>query len=300
MMTAIDAIGAKIERGIPLDQQDAAELLASPDLTALGMLAEAARQRRHGNRITFVRVASVSLSDPGGWEGPFPSSAGELRILGRPTDLDAAVACVRTVVGAAGRTPVSGFLLTDLEILSRERGIRPSDLFDRLREAGLQLVAEAPVNELQDPGASLDTLSSSGLPLARLTVSRATGSDRLEIIHKVQAIQTNAKIARAFAPLPRASSPLRPSTGYDDMKQVALGRLLLHDLPSIQVDWELHGAKLAQVSLMFGADDVDAVPAVDPENLGPRRTSLEEVRRNIRAASLEPVERNGRFEVVSR
>ena len=41
-----------------------------------------------------------------------------------------------------------------------------------------------------------------------------------------------------------------------------------------------------------------AVSAEDETTEGRRRAPLEEVRRNIRAAGLEPVERNGRFELL--
>ena len=61
----------------------------------------------------------------------------------------------------------------------------------------------------------------------------------------------------------------------------------------MQVDWQLYGPKLAQVALTFGADDVDGVSAVDDMRLGRRRAPLEEIRRNIVAASGEPVERDG-------
>ena len=87
-----------------------------------------------------------------------------------------------------------------------------------------------------------------------------------------------------------------PTTGYDDVKRVALARLFLADVPSIQVDWALYGPKLAQVALTMGADDLDAVSPMDEAPEGPRRSPLEEVRRNIRAAALEPIERDGRFE----
>ena len=101
----------------------------------------------------------------------------------------------------------------------------------------------------------------------------------------------------AFAPLPRTMNPAVPTTGYDDVKRVALARLLLDNVPSIQVDWSLYGPKLAQVALTVGADDVDAVSPVDDMAEGRRRAPLEEIRRNIRAAGLEPVERNGRFDL---
>ena len=44
----------------------------------------------------------------------------------------------------------------------------------------------------------------------------------------------------------------------------------------------------------MGADDVDSVSALDGD-LGRRRSPLEEIRGNIHAAGLEPVERDGRF-----
>jgi len=71
-------------------------------------------------------------------------------------------------------------------------------------------------------------------------------------------------------------------------------------VPSIQVDWSIYGPKLAQVVLTVGADDVDAVSAEDDASQGRRRATLEDIRRNIRAASQEPIERNGRFEMLAR
>ena len=99
--------------------------------------------------------------------------------------------------------------------------------------------------------------------------------------------------------LPRRMNPAAPTTGYDDVKHVALARLVVDNVPSIQVDWSLYGPKLAQVALTVGADDVDAVSAEDDMTDGRRRAPLEEIRRNIVAAGLEPVERNGRFEIQS-
>ena len=91
-----------------------------------------------------------------------------------------------------------------------------------------------------------------------------------------------------------------PTTGYDDVKRVALARLVVDNVPSIQVDWALYGPKLAQVALTVGADDVDGVSPEEETAEGRRRAPLEEIRRNIRAAGQEPVERNGRFDVLAR
>src|SRR5262249_54959868 len=102
-------------------------------------------------------------------------------------------------------------------------------------------------------------------------------------------------VIRAFAPLPRAVNPAVPSTGYEDVKRIALARLVVDNVPSIQVDWALYGPKLAQVALTVGADDVDGVSPEEAGDEGRRRAPLEEIRRNSRAAGREPVERDGRF-----
>jgi 2-iminoacetate synthase ThiH len=52
------------------------------------------------------------------------------------------------------------------------------------------------------------------------------------------------------------------------------------------------------VALTVGADDLDAVSPENDSPEGRRRAPLEEVRRNIRAAGQEPVERNGRFDLI--
>jgi aminodeoxyfutalosine synthase len=121
---------------------------------------------------------------------------------------------------------------------------------------------------------------------------------RIAAVERARDLQAAVGGFRAFAPLPRAMSVSAPTTGYDDVKQVALARLVVTNIDSIQVDWPLYGPKLAQFALTIGADDVDGVAAADPGVLGTRRSPIEEIRGNIRSASLEPVERNARYEAM--
>ena len=122
-------------------------------------------------------------------------------------------------------------------------------------------------------------------------------ADPIARLGAVRALQKATGAVRSFAPLARAVDAAAPTTGYDDSKLVALARLALDNVPSIQIDWRLYGPKLAQVALLFGADDVDAVSPLDETGEGRRRAPLEEIRRNIVAASLVAVERDGRFAV---
>jgi aminodeoxyfutalosine synthase len=118
---------------------------------------------------------------------------------------------------------------------------------------------------------------------------------RLAIVTKASQLQERVGGFRVFAPLARTLSIAGPTTGYADIKQIALARTVVRNIASIQVDWPLYGPKLAQVALTTGADDVDGVAAVETNALGRRRTALEEIKNNIRAAGLEAFERDARF-----
>jgi hypothetical protein len=272
----------------------ARRLLDTPDLIAIGVQADEVRKARHGARVTFVRVLDVPISGP--VPATLPAAAGEIRIAGRPDSLQQIESTVRAVVAAGiGRTQtLTAFKLHDLA------GLGPlQTAAARLKEWGIEAIAEAAIDRLPDPADAIRAVQRVGLQIARLTLEESP-RDPVALLQKVRetAGAFPAGVARVFAPLARRLDAASPTTGYDDVKLVALARLFLDTVESIQVDWTLYGPKLAQVALTFGADDLDAVP-LDPASanlLGPRRAPLEEVRRNIRAASFVPVQRNGRFE----
>ena len=273
-------------------------LATTHDIISMGMLADDLRRGRHGARTTFVRVATTSAD--AGAPVARPPSAGELRIVGVPVSRAAAVARVREVAAAAAGAAVTGFSLADLEALAAREGMTLRALLEELRAAGLELVAEAPMDRLQDPRRSIEEVNIAGLSLARLTVEQLASADPMPLLRAVADLQRAVAVVRAFAPLPRRVNVAAPTTGFEDVKHVALARLVVDNVPSIQVDWSLYGPKLAQVALTVGADDVDAVSAEDETTEGRRRAPLEEIRRNIIAAGQEPVERNGRFDVLAR
>jgi hypothetical protein len=283
---------------MPASEQDLQSLAASYDIIHIGMVSDEVRRARHGRRTTFVRVAEVPIAAAAA-DSPVPQAAGEIRITGTPTTRAAAVARVQAVAAGSRGIPVSGFSLADLEPIAAGDGITLRALLEELRAAGLELIAEAPVDRLQNPRRSIEEVNISGLTLARLTVYQSPAIDPLPLFKSVADLQHAVAVIRAFAPLPRRVNPAVPTTGYDDVKRVALARIVCDNVPSIQVDWAMYGPKLAQVALTVGADDVDGVSPLDETAEGRRRAPLEEIRRNIRAAGLEPVERNGRFDSIT-
>ena len=273
-----------------------ASLAHSHDIISIGMRADEARRQRHGDRITFVRVAEVS-GEPG-TAVSIPASAGEVRITGTPVSRNAACQRVIDVAKLAGNRPVSAFSLADLEQLSARERITLRALLEELRAVGLELVAEAPLDQLHDARRAIEEVNIAGLALGRLTIGHVSDDEVTSLFARVSALQQVVGVIRAFAPLPRRVNPAFPTTGFEDIKRIALARLLVENIPSIQVDWALYGPKLAQVALTVGADDVDAVSAIDDQSEGRRRSPLEEILRNIRAAGFVPVERDGRFDIV--
>jgi aminodeoxyfutalosine synthase len=271
-------------------------LAASHDIIQTGMLADEARRRRHGNRTTFLRVTEVAVEPGAAVE--HSSAAGEIRITGVPRSRLQAAERVKEVCAAAGAVPVSAFSLSDLEDLAARELVTLRALLEELRAAGLELVSLAPFDRLQDARRSIEEVNIAGLALGRLTIDQLPSADAPALYRQVAALQRSVGVLRAFAPLPRRVNPAVPTTGYEDVKRVALARLIADNVPSIQVDWALYGPKLAQVALTVGADDVDAVSAIEETAQGRRRSPLEEIRQNIRAAGQEPVERNGRFDPV--
>ena len=277
-----------------VNETEALAILAEPNVIAVGARGDEERRRRHGVKTTFVRVfeihvEAVPASLPSG------ASAGEIRLMGKPASVAAAVAAVKAARALAGTIPLTAFSLADLSDLVDGSAASLTDLAGRLAAAGLEIVAEAPVDALVDPVGAVRAVRDGGLQVPRLTVREMAEDDRVRLVSLARDIQSAVGGVRAFAPLPRVTSVAQPTTGYDDVKVIAMARLLAGNIDSIQVDWPLYGPKLAQVALTMGADDVDGVSALEGD-LGRRRSPIEEIRGNIVAAGLQPVERDGLFE----
>jgi len=295
MSDRTEGLMARLAAGEALSDAAGAALAESTDILTLGMLADEARRRKHGARTTYVRVADVSLPLPGE-PVVIPAAAREVRVLADAATIEARLQALHEVVRAAGTVPVSAGSLADLLAHARAARRPLADLLQGIRHAGVTAVADAPLDLLDEPESALEAVRGAGLGLCRLTVQRqADAAARVALIRKAAELQHALGWLRSFAPLPRSWSAASPTTGYEDVRQIALARLLADNIPTIQVDWSLYGPKLAQVALTVGADDLDAVSPVDDESEGRRRAPLEEVRRNIQAAALEPAERDGDY-----
>ena len=92
---------------------------------------------------------------------------------------------------------------------------------------------------------------------------------------------------------------VEPSGGFDYLRTLAIARLALDNVDHVQGSWVTQGAKIGQLSLFFGADDLGSIML--EENViaaaGVRfRMTQTEMERTIREAGLEPRQRRTLYE----
>jgi aminodeoxyfutalosine synthase len=115
----------------------------------------------------------------------------------------------------------------------------------------------------------------------------------------------NAFIPLSFQPANTGLSELPGPTGLDDLKMLAVGRLVLDNFRHVKAFWINVGVKLAQVSLAFGVNDLDGTVVEEKISHAAgvdtaQELSKAELVRVIRAAGREPVERDTLYNVVRR
>src|ERR1700753_1611310 len=134
--------------------------------------------------------------------------------------------------------------------------------------------------------------------------------DRVDHLLKLREVQDDTGAFQTFIPLAfhPDNTPLQHlprTTGLTDLRQIAVGRLLLDNFAHIKAYWQMMTAGIAQVALRFGADDIDGTGieeeiyhdagASTPQ--GMRRSDLI---RLIREAGREPFERDTLYRPVIR
>lgn len=93
------------------------------------------------------------------------------------------------------------------------------------------------------------------------------------------------------------------TTGYEDLKNIAIGRLFLDNIPHVKTHWPMVTPFLSQIALAFGCDDVEGTVVFEriyheagaQTELGMPYLSLVGL---IRGAGRQPVERDSLYQVV--
>ena len=110
-------------------------------------------------------------------------------------------------------------------------------------------------------------------------------------------------IPLAFHPLNTEMDDLPMTTGAQDLRHLALGRLMLDNFPHVKAFWIMISPPVSQVSLWYGADDVDGTIVEEKiTHAAGARTVMELTQSELIAMILEagriPVERDTVYNVM--
>jgi aminodeoxyfutalosine synthase len=139
-----------------------------------------------------------------------------------------------------------------------------------------------------------------------------TYEERVDHLLRLRALQDETGGFLAFIPL--AFHPentvferrgWRHTTGADDLKVLAVSRLLLDNVPNVKAYWIMMGMPMAQVALHFGANDVQGTVVREEifQAAGAAagtEQKIEELVRFIRAAGRVPVQRDTLYNELRR
>lgn len=134
--------------------------------------------------------------------------------------------------------------------------------------------------------------------------------DRVDHLLKLRALQDDTHGFQTFIPLAfhPENTPLQHlagTTGMLDLKQIAVSRLVLDSFPHIKSYWQMMTPKIAQISLRFGADDIDGTVVEekiyhDAGATTPQGLSRQDLIRLITEAGRVPLERDTLYRPVIR
>jgi aminodeoxyfutalosine synthase len=134
--------------------------------------------------------------------------------------------------------------------------------------------------------------------------------DRVDHLMRLRALQDETGGFQTFIPLAfhPDNTPLEhlpKTTGMLDIKQIAVGRLMLDNFAHIKAYWQMLTPKIAQIALRFGADDLDGTVIEekiyhDAGATTPQGMRRQELVRLIHEAGREPIERDTMYRPVVR
>lgn len=112
-------------------------------------------------------------------------------------------------------------------------------------------------------------------------------------------------IPLAFHPDNTKLSDLKKPSGVVDLRNIAVARLMLDNIPHVKAYWIMLGIETAQIALHFGADDIDGTVRHeliyhDAGATTPEMLSVQRIQELIAETGREPVERDTLYHAIHR
>jgi len=233
---------------------------------------------------------------------------------------------LRAVKRARPSIHVKAFTMVELDQIATKAKKPLEDVLPELVEAGLGSVpgggAEIFSERVRQETYHLKISGDEWLAIAR-KVHRAglksnctmlhghveTIEERVDHLDRLRTLQDETGGFQTYIPLsfhPENSemAHVPGPTALDELREIALGRLMLDNIPHVKAYWILMDIPIAQLALSYGADDVDGTVVEEKiyHEAGattPQRVAREELVRWIRDAGRIPVERDTLYNVVA-
>ncbi|HEY4362365.1 MAG TPA: aminofutalosine synthase MqnE [Bryobacteraceae bacterium] len=137
-----------------------------------------------------------------------------------------------------------------------------------------------------------------------------TEEDRVDHLVKLRGLQDDTAGFQTYIPL--AFHPdntdlhhIPKTTGFDDIRAIAVSRLMLDNIAHIKAYWVMMTPRIAQIAQRFGADDLDGTLVEERIYHDAGATTSQNLKRGelmrlIREAGCEPVERDTLYHAVER
>ncbi|MBN2704981.1 MAG: dehypoxanthine futalosine cyclase [Deltaproteobacteria bacterium] len=240
-------------------------------------------------------------------------------------DIDYYTGLLQTIKGGFPKIHIHGFSPPEIAHIATLSGLGLQDTLVRLRAAGLGSIPGGGAEILDDrvrrrlsPNKIgwrrwlevMETAHNLGLKSTATMMfgSLETPEELIEHLFRVREVQDRtggftAFIPWSFQPSNTALAEEVPlaATGIDYLRVLAISRLVLDNIVSLQASWVTQGMKMAQVALYFGANDFGST--MIEENVVAAAgvhfsISLEEMLDTIREAGFQPVQRDTLYNEV--
>jgi aminodeoxyfutalosine synthase len=350
-------IAEKIVAGTRLDLLDGVRLFETPDLLALGWLANRERERRHAGRTYYnynIRIEATNVcvasclfcafarlkpGDKDAYTMSLEEVWDKLRtradqplteihvVNGLHPDLPfdyytemlRGLKRIRPDIHLKCFTAVEIAFFADLYGMSDEQVLRElmAAGLDSLPGGGAEVFAERVRRKICHDKADADRWLSIHRVAHELGMRSnvtmlyghiETAEERVDHMMRARALQDETGGFQAFIPLAfhpdnNQMRKLPAPSAADTLRVHAVARLMCDNIPHVKAFWIATGVEVAQASLWFGVDDLDGT--VQEERIyhmagarTPEAMTTAEIRRLIRAAGRDPVERDTLYNVV--
>jgi aminodeoxyfutalosine synthase len=223
---------------------------------------------------------------------------------------------------------IKAFSAIELDYMITKSGITIREGLEKLRDSGLDSIPgggaeifDADIRKKTCPEKTSsekwlkihETAHSLGIPsnATMLYGHIESYTNRISHMEKLRSLQDKTGGFNAFIPLKykkanNIMSPIGEVSIIEDLRNYAVSRIYLDNIPHLKAYWPMAGKELARMSLLFGADDLDGTiddttkiySMAGSEEKNPEITT-NEICKLIRDAGFKPVERDSLYNFIN-